>query len=924
MTDFDPNPPQDSDPTKQLVDYMAKFGLEPPNLIIHWDGRRHRFPGAGKRRGTDAWYLAYPDRMGAHFGDWSTGVKEHWVLKRDHRVSKAERARWDKEKRKRDREQAEARAQALDEVKKIWNAAEVPSPDKRPHTYLFRKEISDAPGLRISTLVKFPPTPDDPNPHIPAGLLLVPMYKAGKLINVQRVWPNGKKRWWPGAEVIGARILIKSGDNPNWDIVYITEGYATGWTVHQATGRPVVVAFTAGNLLSVATALRQKHPESKIIIAADNDRWKKITTAQGDIPNPGIYYAKKAAKAVGGKVVAPDFEDLAGRPTDFDDLRLRENLDAVRKYLKLKMFKEVRKVADPEPDDPDAEPGPGPLKKEETPDWRVTAPFRPLGHDHGTYYFASERSGQVRDLDEKDLSRSKALYSLAPKPWWKREFPQNTKPFFDVDEAGSAIIDACMEEGIFRTGRYRGRGVWCTESGLYVPHLGDRLLAPGADRYMAPERFRDADRIYPRLARLAGPAMKKPFTLDEAQRLLGLFEDLSWENAISGLLLAGFVVLCPFSGCLKYRPHCWLTGPTECGKSTIINEIVDPLLQCMGRIHREAHMTSEAALRQKLRGDALPVILDEADMVSPRAKANLKGLFDLARSASTGGIISKGTTGGSAVDYQVRSMFMFASIVVGLSLEQDKNRVAVLQLQSPKLIDPTKRREHWARLQREILELVTPYNGRRLMARTATWFRSGKFDELLKVTSRAAFHQMQSARAAELYGTLLAGAWTLKVDMDDLPSVEEVTEWMKDMNLGLDHVAEKAVQHSYECLAILMQERVPVSINHVRDSAPIGQLIDVVAGQTEDIGIKEKDAGQALRQRGIIIRDGCVCIATAGGKWIQNLYKDTPYEAGWLNVLKTIPDIIVPGREQNPIRFYPGLRSRVIMIPFKSLSISGF
>ena len=217
------------------------------------------------------------------------------------------------------------------------------------------------------------------------------------------------------------------------------------------------------------------------------------------------------------------------------------------------------------------------------------------------------------------------------------------------------------------------------------------------------------------------------------------------------------------------------------------------------------------------------------------------------------------------MDYSVRSMFMFASIVVGLDLEQDKNRMCVLQLQSPKLIDPAKRRKHWVGLQRVILELVSPYNGRRLMARTAEWFRSGSSTSCSRSRARPRSQPNAVRPRSQLYGTLVAGAWTLKTEMDDLPTVEEVTAWMKDAGLGLDQVAEKAVQHSYECLSFILQARIPISINHVRDAAPIGQLIDVVAGQTEDIGIKEKDAAQALRQRGLIIKDGlCVSAAASG------------------------------------------------------------
>ncbi len=335
------------DPTALLLAEMAEFGLDPKHIL--WDGRCHRFPGSNKTRGTDGWYLAYPDRKGAHYGCWATGVKQHWVLKRKDPVTPHERKKWAAEKRKRDWEQAEKREIALAQVQKVLKAAKDPPKDEKSHLYLFSKGINSWPGLQISTKTAI----DGKDWVVPAGLLLVPMVKDGKIVNVQRIWPNGKKRWWPGAEVIGAHVALGTKD-ADWSECFIAEGWATGWTVWKATGKPVIVAFTSGNLLAVAKAFREKHPNAQITVAADNDRWTKIMDSEGGIPNPGIHYATLAAKEVGGDIAAPDFDDLAGRPTDFDDLRQRDGLEAVRKYLDPAMFPKVRTVADPNPA-PDAE-----------------------------------------------------------------------------------------------------------------------------------------------------------------------------------------------------------------------------------------------------------------------------------------------------------------------------------------------------------------------------------------------------------------------------------------------------------------------------------------------------------------------------------------------------------------------------------------
>ena len=885
-------------PDIELRARMAEYDLYPPEDVI-WDGRIHRFPGANKQKGKSGWYRAFVDRRGAVFGDYSSMGEGRiaWQSSHQGEIDREVRQQWKERRAGQAAREAEERKAAILSLRQLWGEAK-PATE---HPYFTERDIEKVRDVRVS-----------------GERLLIPMRNAqGHIVDLQRIWKDSKgkwkKRYYPKADPKGCRTTIggKRFKEPG-DTIYICEGWATGWTIRLATKCAVIVAFSADGLKPVSLSIRKKYPEARIIIAADNDRWTSLFIGMTDrVPNPGLIRATEAAKECKGEIAVPDFRDLAQQPTDFDDLRQLEGLGAVKHWLDPRVagMATTLKPEDEEPKEPEEE------------HWTKTATFRPLGHDHNVYYIASELTGQVLGLSTVDLGRSKSYYSLAPRQWWKEQFPQDPKPHFNVEEAANAIIESCIEKGVFRAERYRGRGAWRDEDQKVLLHLGDRLLAPGDDRYQKPERFIDGDRIYPRLGRLDGPAMKKALALDKARSLLGLLEDLSWENEVSGTLLAGFIVLSPFSGALRYRPHVWLTGPTDCGKSTIINKIIAPLLQCAGRIHREAHLTSEAAIRQKLNGDALPVILDEADMTRPRAKSNIQGLFDLSRSASTGGIVSKGSVGGTAVDYQVRSMFLFTSVVVGLSLEQDKNRMAVLALQDPKIVDPAKRLEHWNQLQGQIFELVSPDNGRRLMARTTEWFRSGRFDELHKVTTRAAFNAMQTSRAGELYGTLVAGAWTLKTD--EIPDIEEVTAWMKDADLGLDQVAEKAVNNSYHCLSILLQEQVPIQIGHVRDAAPIGQLVDVVAGQTEDIGIEKKNAEQVLRRCGLLILDGCLYVANTG-EWLKKLYKDTPFEAGWVAVLRGLPDTAVLDRHVGAMRFYPGLRSRVTKIPLRSLQISGF
>ena len=158
------------------------------------------------------------------------------------------------------------------------------------------------------------------------GWLLVPLRDtAGKLWNLQRIAPDkptngapdklflkgGRKSglWhWLGA-------VASPGDEATVpDVILICEGYATGASLHQATGRPVAVAFDAGNLLHVAKAMQARYPAALLVLAGDDD----MQTGAQSGRNPGRDKATAAARAVHGLAVFP--EGLPDGGSDFNDL----------------------------------------------------------------------------------------------------------------------------------------------------------------------------------------------------------------------------------------------------------------------------------------------------------------------------------------------------------------------------------------------------------------------------------------------------------------------------------------------------------------------------------------------------------------------------------------------------------------------------
>ncbi len=202
---------------------------------------------------------------------------------------------------------ASRHAAASDEALALWDAAS----DTGTSPYLIRKGVQGH-GVRF--------TPD--------GVLLVPLRDAaGQLWNVQTIAPekpfNGTdKLFLKGGRKSGLWHLC--GDPAGALVLLVAEGYATAASVHQATGRPVAVAFDAGNLPHVAKALHQAHPAALIVICGDDD----LQTFEEKGHNPGRDKATAAARAVAGLAVFP--EGLPVGASDFNDLHQAAGLDAVR------------------------------------------------------------------------------------------------------------------------------------------------------------------------------------------------------------------------------------------------------------------------------------------------------------------------------------------------------------------------------------------------------------------------------------------------------------------------------------------------------------------------------------------------------------------------------------------------------------------
>lgn len=209
-------------------------GAPSPSEIV--PGKLIRFPTSDRRGDEAGWCKQFPDGEGGVFGCWRQGISETWQAQTprspEDRVAFAEKVRQAREEAA--KIEAELRSECRKKSAELWGKGR--DVDAK-HPYIVAKRIKPY-GLKQLR-----------------DMLMVPVRDtAGTLHGLQFIMPDGSKRFKTGTAVAGCYHGI---GKPNGRL-YIVEGYATGASVHEATGEAVAIAFNAGNLKPVAEALRGK------------------------------------------------------------------------------------------------------------------------------------------------------------------------------------------------------------------------------------------------------------------------------------------------------------------------------------------------------------------------------------------------------------------------------------------------------------------------------------------------------------------------------------------------------------------------------------------------------------------------------------------------------------------------------------------
>lgn len=275
-----------SEAIADFIHAMEIEGVKPvepiAQLLASGDLIRFRCDGDGKGR-RNGWAILYLDeRPAGAFGNYRLGIDRKWSMSRQYEpLSREEREKlqreWAEAKQKREEQRQLSEEEAAADAVEMWAKG---LPASFLHPYVVKKQL-DVASLKQA-----------------GDKLLIPMYDdQGKLWNLQRIAPDGTKRFLRGGRTVGLFTIIGAFSKAG-ETACIGEGYATMAAVNCASGRPCIAAFSAKNMMAVAKLWNDARPDLNFIICADDDS----DNPQGNV---GLEAARAVAEEIGARLALP-------------------------------------------------------------------------------------------------------------------------------------------------------------------------------------------------------------------------------------------------------------------------------------------------------------------------------------------------------------------------------------------------------------------------------------------------------------------------------------------------------------------------------------------------------------------------------------------------------------------------------------------
>ena len=517
-------------------------------------------------------------------------------------------------------------------------------------------------------------------------------------------------------------------------------------------------------------------------------------------------------------------------------------------------------------------------------------PFLALGHDAVAHYYMRRELRIPFAVARGAFTQSKLL-EIAPLSWYGMRSEFVTKEGgLRVAQAQDYMTRLSLDAGGYDQTKLRGAGVWRDRAGII---LNDGLRLIALDGSVRDYDDYKSDYIYIKSSVRFG-SMSGPESTDEDGRALEeLFKAQSWAEPSMAPLAMGWSLIAAFGGMLQWRPHIWVTGRKGSGKSWMLENLIAPL--CGPFAHRGSGKDTEAGIRRSLNLDARPVILDEMEPKSQKAREKIGSILELARNASSdgSGVITMSSADGNAVTFVIRSCFAFASVQVPDEDAATASRIIRMELRTES--DQEGKFAKCAALYAECMQDPTRYTRRIYRAlprilQDIEWLRGaylGVFGEQRKI---------------DQFAPLLASAWAAQ-STRTLEHDDDGREWLARWIEALATRAGDSLEDEDEFMRHLVASQIRIDDGTQRTVAEL-----LIASATGD-----DSAGASLSRHGIriVTHDGYKGVAiSTNSQHIRRILSGTTFESGYAAPLRRNKLCI---EDSKPVRFACG-RSRACIL----------
>lgn len=429
-------------------------------------------------------------------------------------------------------------------------------------------------------------------------------------------------------------------------------------------------------------------------------------------------------------------------------------------------------------------------------------------------YIFKNKLGQIVTKTSRELTSGAGLVGLAPLWWWTKNFSGiDGKSSYHV--IGSMLIEKAMDLGIQQANRFRGTGMYFEKDGSLLYHQGNTLYHNGKANSIV--EFKSTN-IYTTNVEHDNIHEFSALTKAELEAFNEIYVKPAFKTELERILFLGWIPTALMCGVMPWRSHIWITASKGTGKSTLINNFIDPLI---GNIALSTVSPTEAYIRQSTGNSSIPVIIDEAEA----AAKHTAQIITTAVNASTGKAAStgRGSAAGSAVSFSCKSSFMFASVTVPTLKDTEAGRISVLEVVRDRSKD-------FSQQDYRTLETLAPRWRKYIVDSGERLLRTiDMFNRLLKV-------YLKDDRAADQYATLFGGYW-IAFHTEEL-SEEAAKAFIVESGVKETFAKDETMSSSDEVVLEILSVELSVMLpTGVKDKMSVAQAIHAIHTQnnTNDI-----------------------------------------------------------------------------------------